>query len=99
MSHNEYSQQMAYDKSQQEEGITEWEVEFGDMLNEDDYDDYTCRVECFKDKESAFNRYMELTDENNYDAVDLIERTGVVDGGCQFSDDYAVEETKSELYE
>ena len=150
MSHNEYSQQMAYDKSQQEEeqkcwtcgdtnvkhktyrdaldeyeltcnkchrieypeeyeeeekvykcsdcnlwvkstescceeGITEWEVECGDMLNEDDYDiRYTER---FTDKESAFSRFMTLSRENNYDTVDLMERTGVVDGCCQDSEE------------
>ncbi len=64
---------------------TEYEVEYGDMLNEDDYDE--TNTQWYEDKESAVARYNELVKENKYDSVDLVERTGVVDGRCACSDE------------
>mgnify|MGYP003657286107 CR=1 FL=1 len=67
------------------QGITEYEVEYGDMLNEDDYGDIT--VDCYTSRVLAVARYRQLVKQNKYDSVDLVERSGVVDGCCACSDD------------
>tara|TARA_R110001606_G_scaffold2415_1_gene10556 strand:+ start:1285 stop:1845 length:561 start_codon:yes stop_codon:yes gene_type:complete len=73
------------EEEEEEGGVTEYEVEYGDMLNEDDYGEST--TDWYEDKDSAVARYNELVKENKYDSVDLVERTGVVDGCCVCSDE------------
>lgn len=87
MSHNEYSQQLAYDAEQRKttQGITEYEIEYGDMLDEDDQD--ILSIDCYTSRVLAVARYKQLVKENKYDFVDLVERSGVVDGCCASSDD------------
>tara|TARA_R110002073_G_scaffold82759_1_gene197551 strand:- start:63 stop:395 length:333 start_codon:yes stop_codon:yes gene_type:complete len=79
------------------QGITEYEVEYGDMLNEDDYGDIT--VDCYTSRVLAVARYRQLVKQNKYDSVDLVERSGVVDGCCACSDDIMSYRKENPSYE
>tara|TARA_R110002072_G_scaffold300519_1_gene478156 strand:+ start:185 stop:679 length:495 start_codon:yes stop_codon:yes gene_type:complete len=76
-----------------EKGKTEYEIECGDMEDEETYEQM--ESELFDDKETAVARWKELVAENEYDYIDLVERHGVDCDGCCESSDQILEHKKN----